>query len=294
MEELTAKNVLEEFSPGAVLEHVEALAGGVSAQTFRFDYFANGRSQSAVVSIHSDVDWQRNPNLAADEFELLRFLKRAGYPVATPLFVGRDSAAFDRPYLVVEYLSGHVLLGEQLLPRLTDMAFHLSGLHAIPLKNWPFATYPPARQSVQPVSLLDERMQETKVRTALEGYVLQEANSYCLLHCDYWAGNLLWNDEGLVAVLDWEDFGVGDPLADLGNARVELAMQVNMAAVETFTAAYLERSEISEVDLPYWDLVSALFFSNRITEFADDEAHEALLYRRMNEFVDQALSGLGR
>jgi aminoglycoside phosphotransferase (APT) family kinase protein len=39
-----------------------------------------------------------------------------------------------------------------------------------------------------------------------------------LLHGDFWPGNALWRDGALVAILDWEDAAIGDPLADVANA----------------------------------------------------------------------------
>jgi aminoglycoside phosphotransferase (APT) family kinase protein len=33
---------------------------------------------------------------------------------------------------------------------------------------------------------------------------------------------VLWRDGRIVAVIDWEDAQVGDPLADLANTRLEL------------------------------------------------------------------------
>ena len=292
MNQASAEEILKEIAIDGELLHFESLAGGISAQTFRLDYSVARQTHSVVVSVHSDVDWQRNPNLAADEFEVLTFLRANGYPVASPLYVGTDSGIFDRPYLVVEHLGGRVIDGDALIPRLPVMAAQLAKLHAIPLTDWPLPDYPPPRQRIQPESTIDERMQESAIREALDGYVLRQENTPCLLHCDYWSGNLLWDDDGLVAVLDWEDFGVGDPMADVGNARAELAMQVDLSAVDAFTKRYLEYTSVEARDLPYWDLVSALFFSNRFTEFADDTGHETLLYQRMNQFVDQALARL--
>ena len=104
MNQASAEEVLKEIAPDGELLRFESLAGGISAQTFRLDYSVARQTHSVVVSVHSDVDWQRNPNLAADEFEVLTFLLANGYPVASPIYVGTDSGIFDRPYLVVEHL----------------------------------------------------------------------------------------------------------------------------------------------------------------------------------------------
>jgi aminoglycoside phosphotransferase (APT) family kinase protein len=75
-----------------------------------------------------------------------------------------------------------------------------------------------------------------------------------LLHGDFWPGNVLWEDGRLVAVLDWEDAAIGDPLADVANARLELLWAGGAEAKEEFTRRY--RSLVPGVDLtdlPHWD-----------------------------------------
>ena len=67
------------------------------------------------------------------------------------------------------------------------------------------------------------------------GDVEQDLNRRVVLHGDYWPGNVLWQDGRLVAVIDWEDASLGDPLADLATARVELLCRYGDDAMERFT-----------------------------------------------------------
>jgi aminoglycoside phosphotransferase (APT) family kinase protein len=43
-----------------------------------------------------------------------------------------------------------------------------------------------------------------------------ESTSACLVHGDYRLGNIMVNENGLVAILDWELAHIGDPMEDLG------------------------------------------------------------------------------
>ena len=43
-----------------------------------------------------------------------------------------------------------------------------------------------------------------------------------LLHGDYWPGNVLWNGRRLVGVVDWEEACIGDPIADVAIARLDM------------------------------------------------------------------------
>ena len=91
------------------------------------------------------------------------------------------------------------------------------------------------------------------------GDVEQGLNRSVVLHGDYWPGNVLWQGGRLAAVIDWEDASLGDPLADLATARVELLCRYGDAAMERFTARYLavhkDTSGPLHLDtLPLWEL----------------------------------------
>ncbi len=83
-------------------------------------------------------------------------------------------------------------------------------------------------------------------------------NAPRLLHGDFWAGNMLWWEGELVAVIDWEDAALGSPLKDLAEARVELVWLFGLAAVNTFTDYYRARMDLDYSHLPYWDLCAVL------------------------------------
>ena len=85
-----------------------------------------------------------------------------------------------------------------------------------------------------------------------------QINAPVLLHGDYWPGNILWRDEQLAAVIDWEDARLGDPLIDLAISRLDLLWIFGSEAMNSFTQDYLTGMAIDTRDLPYWDLCAAL------------------------------------
>jgi len=86
-------------------------------------------------------------------------------------------------------------------------------------------------------AVLDESISEAAVRAALAGnWPPPQVNEPVILHGDYWPGNTLWRD-GRLGVIDWEDAACGDPLADLGNARLEILMHCGDAAKDGFTSS---------------------------------------------------------
>ncbi len=68
---------------------------------------------------------------------------------------------------------------------------------------------------------------------------------------------MLWREGTLVAVIDWEDAALGDPVADLAGCRVELTWRYGEPAAQTFTERYLARARIDTADLPRWELYVA-------------------------------------
>ena len=88
---------------------------------------------------------------------------------------------------------------------------------------------------------------------------LTQPNKLCVLHGDFWPGNLLWRDQQLVAIIDWEDSWLGDPLADLARSRLEILWAWGEAAMDNFTDYYQQAMpNIEYAALPYWECYAAL------------------------------------
>jgi aminoglycoside phosphotransferase (APT) family kinase protein len=113
-----------------------------------------------------------------------------------------------------------------------------------------------------------------------------------LLHGDYWPGNILWRDGQLVAIIDWEDAKVGDPLADLGYTRLEILWAFGIDAMHQFTDHYLSLAAIDVTHLPYWDLCAALRPASKIGKWAADDDVEKRMRERHRVFITQAFDKL--
>jgi aminoglycoside phosphotransferase (APT) family kinase protein len=87
---------------------------------------------------------------------------------------------------------------------------------------------------------------------------LPQRNTSVLLHGDFWPGNILWRDGTLVAVIDWEDAKLGDPLTDLAISRLDILWIFGVDAMHSFTHHYMSMMAIDYTNLPYWDLCAAL------------------------------------
>src|SRR5207247_136941 len=56
------------------------------------------------------------------------------------------------------------------------------------------------------------------------------AGASVFLHGDVWGGNMLWDGDRCVALIDWKGAGVGDPGVDLGSLRMQMALQYGQDA----------------------------------------------------------------
>jgi hypothetical protein len=114
-----------------------------------------------------------------------------------------------------------------------------------------------------------------------------------LLHGDFWPGNTLWRDGRLVAVIDWEDAAVGDPLADVANARVELLWALGLEAMDDFTRRY-EAAAADLADLFQLGPWAGRRLGGHMAGWSIDEATADAMRAGHEMFVAQALARTGQ
>lgn len=173
------------------------------------------------------VDVERNPQIATRELWVLNLLIGAGMPVPE-LYYAEDSGA---PFLVLEFIEGHTVeRSANLRAYLQQMASILAKIHSTVYSKADLAFLPDKEMEfreklAQRPAQLDTDLSEGRIRDALERVPAPRSkNNPVLLHGDFWPGNILWKDDKVAALIDWEDTGVGDPLIDLSNARLEICL----------------------------------------------------------------------
>lgn len=287
--------LVERIQPGAMLRQAWNLAGGVSAQVTALEIEPpGGEPVRLIVRRHGEVDRAANPHIARDEYRLLEIVRHHGVLAPKPVYLDESYELFPTPLLVVEFVEGKTDAGP-LNPNeyVERAAIELAKTHAIAdsslLNFLPRATDGTGRRP----ATLDESMQEGRIREALESaHPVEQVNPSVLLHGDYWPGNLLWLDEKLTAVLDWEDAKVGDPLSDLGNTRMEILFELGDQAMEHFTAHYAALTGIDLTNLPFWDLSAALRPCGKLAGWGLEPDVETRMRERHAWFVERALARL--
>lgn len=254
---------------GGKLVGTEPLVGGVSSRVTAVDLaMPDGGTRRVVVREPGVAEWKRSgQQTARREFEVLEHLHRAGLPAPLPLLLEDQR---EQPFFVMEFVEGDPVLppnGAEL------MAHVLARIHAVPLESTP-----PLPEREDPIAglpdLLGPDRAELRARLAERAIVLTPRRAF--LHGDFWPGNVLWRNGEVVALLDWEDAAVGDPLSDVACCRLELRYIVGASGVGAFTRAYAQRSQHAVMELPVWDAYVAAAALASMAQWglpAEREAH---------------------
>jgi aminoglycoside phosphotransferase (APT) family kinase protein len=206
-----------------------------------------------------------------------------GHPrVRTPgvLFEEPGAGLDEPPFFVMEFLHGDCVepilddpLDEMPDPavvraRSLDAAVVLAALHGV-------GTEAPAFRDERPYSLEREVERWTRALSTVDAELRVDADLVAdllrttvpepmaptLLHGDFRLGNLLCDDEGVVGVVDWEIWSLGDPRIDLlwfllftSPERLPVAVREapGMPSVDELVAAYVDASPHHELAALTW------------------------------------------
>jgi aminoglycoside phosphotransferase (APT) family kinase protein len=211
---------------GAEVRRLTRLSGGASRQTWSFDLFdaVDGSTRALILQ-------RVRPNMASSftmegEAGLLRAASSAGVAVAPVVAASDDVEVLGAPFLVMGHVAGEtiarrILRDDEFVAArralVAQCAVALAGIHAIPVDVAGHLRHDDPVDQLR--GLLDALRQP---HPAFElGLRWLDANRPApvepgVVHGDFRLGNLMVDDRGLAAVLDWELAHLGDPIEDLG------------------------------------------------------------------------------
>lgn len=289
--------VVHAINSDYVLISTKELTGGVSATTTVLEVSqSNGKNKKLLVRQHGERCLKNNPHIARDEFNLLRTLHKIGLLVQEPYFLDTSKKIFSQPYIVIECVDGKTdFEPKELATYLSKLASHLAKIHKVNISKHDLSVLPTLKDNFSKIinkqpAKLDKSLSEEKIRDVLKSvWPLKQQNKTALLHGDLWPGNTLWQDGRLVAIIDWEDAALGDPLSDLANCRLEILWAFGMGAMENFTKYYKAINKIDFANLPYWDLCAALEPCGKLSEWGLEKKFEQAMIEKHKLFVSNAI-----
>ena len=262
------KLLVEKVAPKGKLLRTWPLEGGISAQMTAFEVEnAHGQNQKMILRHPAAATVRRNPYAARDEFKLLEMARTLGLDVPAPLYLEQAEDPSPASFLVIEYIEGQIVFSPPDIENyIFQLARNLAQIHkvdcaALDLSFLEEGILEFADALGERPEIMDESLDEERIRDTLEVvWPIPQRNESTLLHGDYWPGNIIWQDDQLAAVIDWEDAECGDPLKDLAISRLDLLWIFGKDAMMIFTDHYQSMTTFDFSSLPYWDLCAALRF----------------------------------
>jgi aminoglycoside phosphotransferase (APT) family kinase protein len=232
----------EGFAPERVrARDLRRLAGGASRETWSLDLEierAAGAVERLPLVLRRDP-----PGRVGDggdrglEMRVLHAARAGGVPVPRVYWGSTDPSVLGSPFFLMERVEGEALprrlLREERYARAraamaAELGAILARIHALDLAEPDLAglARPPAGRS--PARAEVERTAEGIRTLAVEPHPVldlaqrwlleraPEAPRVTLVHGDYRVGNVLFDETGVRAILDWELVHAGDPIEDLG------------------------------------------------------------------------------
>jgi len=232
----------EDLAPDAVrVTNLERLAGGASRLLWSFDCeieTPGGRSRCLELVLRQDPPGRIAPGVLELECALLGAAAEQGVPVPGVHWGVGDVEILGAPFFAMDRIAGEAiprrLLRDEAYAatrgRLTaELGANLARIHAVDSERAelrerltrPEAGRTPALAEIERLSAGYRQLavEPHPVLDLAERWLRQSApepSGLTLVHGDYRVGNVMFDEQGLVAVLDWELAHVGDPVEDLG------------------------------------------------------------------------------
>jgi len=194
----------------------------------------------------------------------LRLAETHGLAVPRLIAADVDGRAAGAVATLETLLSGSSDLSPTVsVARLREAGAAIARVHAFILESQPDLPYRPRpcavddraterRRGLMPTTPL---LQEGDERVRSHGV---PAAASVFLHGDIWGGNMLWEGDRCVALIDWKTAGVGDPGVDLGSLRMQMALQYGQGAPAPVLEGWQRQAGRAAIAVPYWDAVAAL------------------------------------
>ena len=103
---------------------------------------------------------------------------------------------------------------------------------------------------------------------------------------------MLWKNDTIVGILDWEDAAIGDPLSDVAACRVELRYKFGVAGMQRLTRAYAQKRAIDAERLALWQVYVAAAADRFMGEWGLDRQLEEHMHTEAQASVEEAGAAL--
>lgn len=288
--------VLDILQPGSKFFDLHSLEGNFSNSTHLIDARASDGTFFQVVirryAIFGDYD---RGEKARREFKTLQLVKSHGLLAPEPLYLDDTGAILGSPGIVTRFVPGKLILKPPYPPQWAEtLARTLAGIHSIPIHASDTSFLLDANREVlwflKSKDTIPDYISAHPKGTALWQAVIDDLPDQTnvepsLVHIDYWSGNILWDQDRISAVVDWEEASQGDPRIDVAYCRMDMILGGMQEAADTFLTTYEKEMGKPVSNLGLWELAAAV----RSMFHPEDWISESPAQERFADFIDAAI-----
>ena len=218
--------LLKKGNVGMVSELVP-LTGGASAETWRFT-FSNEKKSSQMILRRGSGKKSPLAVLKSEEAVIQQKVKSSGAPVPTIVAISLDEKDLGDAYIMSlvqgESIARKILRDEKFSSARQKLAFQcgeaMAKIHSVNLNDFDQVPKKPIREELERLYLTYSSFNQP---SPVFEYAFKWLNKQdftnrkdALVHGDFRLGNLMIDESGLAAVIDWEMVSVGNPMLDIG------------------------------------------------------------------------------
>jgi aminoglycoside phosphotransferase (APT) family kinase protein len=269
LSEQNAHKLLDILGPGSKLASITIPDGSFSNFTHVLQaQLKDGNVYQVVVRRYRVFGNYDRGEKARREFKTFELLNHYQIPGPQALLLDESGDTLGSPGIVVSFVPGHLKMDKISNPMdwACKLAYTLARIHSIPcgegeqsflLKGNAEATW--FLNSERPPAYMQEYPGGTELWQILhDRFPRLQTILPVLLHLDYWSGNILWHENEISAVIDWEEAAYGDPGVDVGYALMNMILMDLPEAANEFLRVYETETGHPVSNLGFWELAAAV------------------------------------
>jgi len=258
--------LLDEIAPGSTLLTIESLPGSYSNSTC----VVTARSSEdavfrLVIRRYAVFGSYDRGEKARREFKTFKLLREHDIPAPEPVYLDDEGAILGTPGIITSYIEGKLIESpSEPIRWARSLATMLAQIHSVPCDATAQSFLLDANSEVAWVARYDVAPDYMQAHPdgVLVWQTVRDLLPHIkpvpptLVHIDYWPGNVLWHENRISAVIDWEEAAYGDPGIDVAYCRMELYLNGLDQAADEFIRTYEAETGKLVANLGFWELAA--------------------------------------
>lgn len=291
--------LLNLIEPGSVLISIHEAPGSFSNSTHIIEASGkDGQPFRIVARRYAEFGGYDRGEKARREYHTFELLNQFGVASPKPLYQDADGGLFGVPGIVTAWIPGKLLLEPPYPSRWAEtLAAMLAHIHAINVTASQFPFLLNANEEalwfLNAERVMPEYIRAHPLGIAVWNALTQNVSQLtpiapALVHLDYWSRNILWEDEQITGVIDWEEAAYGDPGIDVAYCLMELALNGLENEAVVFLNRYQTAAGRQVANLAFWELAAAVRPMVNPAGWIDESPAK----ERFAQFINRALENI--